>query len=158
MGIATGIVAQRHAPDEPYAGRYVVVENLDTKAMTQSARGTVEQPGRNVKQKTGLNRSILAASWGGLEVKLAYKAGELVKVNPAHTSQTCSVCGHAHRDNRPLQAVFACRACGFRAHADHNAAVNILARAGLPPRARPGPRDRGFCTTRGDPVGDPYDP
>ena len=107
----------------------VVVEDLNTKGMTKSAKGTVEAPG---KQKSGLNRAILASGWGSLERKLAYKAGALLKVDPAYTSQTCSRCGHVHRDNRPSQAVFACGACGFRANADHNAAVNILVRAGLP--------------------------
>ena len=110
----------------------VVVEDLNTKAMTKSAKGTVDSPGRNVKQKSGLNRSILASGWGSWERKLEYKAGELRKVAPAYTSQTCSRCGHVHRDNRPSQAVFACGACGFRANADHNAAINILVRAGLP--------------------------
>ncbi|MYD91029.1 MAG: hypothetical protein F4Y08_11965 [Caldilineaceae bacterium SB0662_bin_9] len=87
-----------------------------TKAMTRSAKGTEEAPGKQVKQKSGLNRSILASGWGGLERKLAYKAGELLQVNAAYTSQ----------------AVFACGACGFRANADHNAAINILVCAGLP--------------------------
>ncbi|MYA03534.1 MAG: IS200/IS605 family element transposase accessory protein TnpB, partial [Caldilineaceae bacterium SB0664_bin_22] len=110
----------------------VVVEDLNTKGMTKSAKGTVEKPGRQVKQKSGLNRSILASGWGSWERKLAYKAGELRKVNPAYTSQTCSRCGHVDKSNRPSQAVFACGACGFRANADHNAAVNILVRAGFP--------------------------
>ncbi len=110
----------------------VVVEDLPTKGMTQSAKDTMEAPGQQVKQKSGLNRSILASGWGLLERKLAYKAGALRKVNPAYTSQRCSRCGPVHRDNRPSQAVFACGTCGFRANADHNAAINILVRAGLP--------------------------
>ena len=114
-------------------GHTVVMEDLNTKAMTQSAKGTVEEPGRNVKQKSGLNRAILASGWGQMERKLAYKAGRVVFVDPAYTSQTCSRCGHAAQSNRPSQAVFRCGACGFRANADHNAAINILARAGLPP-------------------------
>ena len=113
-------------------GHTVVLEDLDTKAMTQSAKGTVEKPGRNVQQKSGLNRAILASGWGQMERKLAYKAGRVVFVDPAHTSQTCSRCGHAAKSNRPSQAVFRCGACGFQAHADHNAAINIPARAGLP--------------------------
>ena len=111
----------------------VVLEDLNTKAMTKSAKGTVENPGKNVKQKAGLNRAILASGWGQQERKLEYKAGELRFVNPAYTSQACSRCGHTAKSNRPSQAVFACGACGFRAHADHNAAINILVRAGLPP-------------------------
>ncbi len=110
----------------------VVVEDLNTKAMTASAKGTVEAPGQNVKQKAGLNRSILASGWGLLERKLEYKAGQVVKVNPAYTSQACSVCGYTNKSNRPSQVVFACGACGFQANADHNAARNIRARAGLP--------------------------
>ena len=101
--------------------------------MTASAKGTVEQPGRNVKQKAGLNRSILASGWGGLELKLAYQAGEVVKVNLAYTSQTCGRCGHVHQANRPSQAVFRCGVCGFQVNADHNAAINILVRAEGPP-------------------------
>ena len=110
----------------------VVLEDLNTKGMTQSAKGTVEKPGRNVKQKAGLNRAILASGWGQLERKLAYKAGALVFVDPAYTSQACSRCGHTAKSNRPSQAVFRCGACGFRLNADHNAALNILARAGFP--------------------------
>ena len=85
-----------------------------------------------MKAKSGLNRAILASGWGQLERKLVYKAGQVIKVDPAYTSQACSRCGHTAKSNRPSQAVFACGACGFQAHADHNAAVNILARAGLP--------------------------
>ncbi|MCE2467613.1 MAG: transposase [Caldilineaceae bacterium] len=132
----------------------VVVENVNTKGMTQSAKGTAEKPSRQVKQRAGLNRCNLASGWR----RLAYKAGQVVKVNPAYTSQTCSRCGHVGNSNRPSQAAFACGSCGFRAHADHNAAVNILVRAGLPVRDRFGPRDRDICTARGDPVGDSNDP
>ncbi len=48
----------------------MVVEGLNTQVMTQSAKGTVEEPGKQVKQQSGLNRSILASGWGGLERKL----------------------------------------------------------------------------------------
>ena len=91
------------------------MEDLNTKGLTASAKGTVAAPGCNMKQKVGLNRGLPASGWGLRERKLAYKAGQVVKVDPAHTSQTCSVCGHAHTSNRPSQAVFACGACGFQA-------------------------------------------
>ncbi len=116
--------------------------------MTASAKGTVEEPGKQVAQKAGLNREILASGWGGLERKLAYKAGELVKVDPAYTSQACSRCGNTHKSNRSSQSVFRCGACGFRLNADHNAAINILARAGLPYVSVHGPRARGYCAAR----------
>jgi putative transposase len=64
---------------------------------------------------------------------IAYKAEdagrELITVDPRHTSQMCSRCEHISKDNRVTQAAFRCQACGFQAHADTNAAVNIL-RAG----------------------------
>ncbi len=134
----------------------VVVEDLNIKGMTQSAKGTVAQPGRNVKQKAGLNRSILASGRGSLERKLAYKAGVVVKVDPAYTSQTCSRCGHVSRANRPSQAVFACQACGWAPNADHNAAINILVRAGLPsvpvPARGTGAAARGGAIPLGTPM------
>ncbi|WP_441481345.1 RNA-guided endonuclease InsQ/TnpB family protein [Bosea sp. 2KB_26] len=110
----------------------VVVEDLKIRNMTASARGTIEEPGRGVRQKAGLNRSILNQGWFGFETLLAYKleerGGILVTVDPAYTSQTCSACGTVDRQSRESQAVFACTECGFRAHADHNAAINILRR------------------------------
>ncbi len=111
----------------------VVMEKLQTKDMTRSAKGTAEEPGKNVKQKAGLNRSILNVGWNGLELKLAYKlqerGGELIFVNPAFTSQTCAQCGHIDKENRESQARFLCVACGHDANADHNAAINILRRS-----------------------------
>ena len=83
--------------------------------------------------KAGLNREILAAGWGLLLRMLAYKAEEagreLVAVNPRHTSQACSQCGHVDEANRQASA-FRCRSCEHADHADINAARNIL-RAGL---------------------------
>ncbi|MFD1936316.1 RNA-guided endonuclease InsQ/TnpB family protein [Nonomuraea mangrovi] len=84
--------------------------------------------------KSGLNRSILDAGWGVFLTVLAHKAEsagrELIAVNPSSTSRTCARCGHSARENRVTQAEFVCMACGHTAHADVNAAINIL-RAGL---------------------------
>ena len=123
--------AHQHSRKMADTAHAVVVEDLNVQAMTQSAKGTVEQPGTNVKAKSGLNREILASGWGRLERNLDYKAGLVVKVDPAYTSQTCAVCGHAGKENRKTQATFKCTACGHTANADRNAAVNILDR-GLP--------------------------
>ena len=82
--------------------RTVVPEDLHTKAMTASARGTAEKPGTKCQGQSGLNRSLLASGWGQLEWKLDYKAGTLIKVNPAYTSQTCSACRYTDKANRPL--------------------------------------------------------
>src|SRR5205823_3523104 len=71
------------------------VEALQIPAMTRSAKGTVTEPGRNVRAKAGLNRGILRSGWGLLVRRLADKApGRVEKINPAFTSQRCSACGH----------------------------------------------------------------
>ncbi|MEV1173140.1 transposase [Nonomuraea sp. NPDC049784] len=109
-------------------------EDLRIANMTRSAYGTIEQPGRNVAAKSGLNRSILDAGWGVFLRVLAHKAEsagrKLIAVNPANTSRTCARCRHCAAENRLSQAVFRCTACQHSAHADVNAAINIL-RAGL---------------------------
>jgi len=104
------------------------VEDLKIGNMTRSARGTRGDPGRNVRQKAGLNRGILASGWGLLVRRLEEKApGRVEKFRPAFTSQRCSACGQVDRDSRESQAVFRCTACGFACHADVNAAKNIAA-------------------------------
>ena len=111
----------------------VAVENLNIKGMTPSASGTEEEPGTNVAQKSGLNREILKRGWGLLVSQLEYKAewrgGEVIKVDPKYTGQTCSKCGHVEKANRATQATFLCQKCGHKENADVNAAKNILTRA-----------------------------
>ena len=142
MAIAQARTNWCHRVSRGIADRYakVYLEDLNIKGMTKSAKGTTESPGKNVKQKTGLNRSINASAWGKLEQCLSYKA-EVVKVPAAYTSQTCNACGWVHADNRKTQADFKCLACGHRANADVNAALNILA-SGNGAAARGG-RDAG---------------
>ena len=104
------------------------VEDLKIGNMTRSAKGTRENPGRNVRAKAGLNRGILGSGWGLLERRLQDKApGRVEKIKSHYTSQRCSACGQADRDSRESQAVFRCTACGFAGHADVNAAINIAA-------------------------------
>jgi putative transposase len=104
------------------------VEDLSIRNMTRSAKGTVQQPGKNVRQKSGLNRKILASGWGRLTRRLEDKApGRVQKINPAFTSQQCSACGHVAAESRKNQALFACVACGYTCNADVNAARNIAA-------------------------------
>ena len=105
----------------------LVVEDLRVRGMTAAAQGTAEQPGTNVPQKAGLNRSILQTGWGDLRGMLAYKAVTVVAVNPACTSQPCHACGHVSAASRPCQARFERVSCGHTAQADVNAARNILA-------------------------------
>ncbi|MCY3826095.1 MAG: transposase [Candidatus Dadabacteria bacterium] len=103
----------------------IVTEDLKVRNMTASAKGTVENPGRNVRQKAGLNRAMLDTAMGEIRRNLEYKCGKLIKVNPAYTSQTCSECGHTDKENRKSQARFLCVSCGFVSNADTNAAINI---------------------------------
>jgi putative transposase len=128
-----------------------VLEDLRIMNMTASARGTLEEPGRMVRQKAGLNRSILNQGWFDFENILAYKleerGGRLLKVDPAYTSQTCSDCGAVDSESRENQASFNCCRCGFRAHADHNAAINILRRNTASMRMEEGHRLSGEVRT-----------
>jgi transposase len=113
------------------------VEDLRIQGMTRSARGTVERPGRGVRQKTGLNRGILASGWGLLVRRLADKApGRVQKIHPAFTSQRCSACGTTDGMSRESQADFRCRSCGYACNADVNAARNIAAGHAVTARGR----------------------
>ena len=111
----------------------IAVEALKIKNITKSASGSIENPGKNVSQKRGLNRNVLEQSWGILRTQLAYKAEwagrKYVKVDPKYTSQTCSICGVVSSDSRKSQSVFRCVACDNELNADLNASRNILQRA-----------------------------
>jgi transposase len=116
------------------------VEDLKISNMIRSARGTLEAPGRNVRQKAGLNRGILAGGWGRLVARTEDKApGRVQMIDPRYTSQTCNACGHVARESRESQALFLCVACEHRDHADVNAAKNLRDTAvGLAVAARGG--------------------
>jgi putative transposase len=113
-----------------------VLEDLNAKGMTASARGTAETPGRNVRQKAGLNRAILSAGWYQFATILTYKMkerdGRVVSVSARFTSQTCAACGVVDARSRKSQARFACISCGHSDHADINAAINIKRRWNTP--------------------------
>ncbi len=116
------------------ANAVVVLENLKTRNMTRTAKGTLQDPGRGVAAKSGLNRAILGKGWHQLELALSsaarYTGTAMVMVPAAYTSQRCSVCGQVDPKSRESQAVFRCTTCSYQEHADVNAARNILA-AGL---------------------------
>jgi putative transposase len=105
------------------------IEALDVRAMTRSARGTLEQPGVGVAAKRGLNRGVSRSSWGLLAARLQHKAsGRVERVPALYTSQRCAACGHVAPGNRKSQAVFECEACSAGpCNADVNAARNIAA-------------------------------
>ena len=118
------------------------VENLKVKNMTRSAKGTPQDPGRNVRAKAGLIRGILRSGWGLLVRRLEEKApGRVERIKPAFTSPRCSACGQVDGKSRESQAVFRCTACGYADNADVNAARNIA--AGHVVTARGGYRDAG---------------
>lgn len=124
-----------HRTSTDIASRFglVAIEALNIGALTASAAGTIEAPGKNVAQKRGLNRSILEQCWGKfaqhLDYKLAERGGLLISVPAQFTSQTCASCGVVDARSRESQAVFRCVACGHEDNADTNAAKEILRRS-----------------------------
>ena len=108
----------------------IYVEDLQVANMSKSAKGTIEQPGQNVKQKSGLNRAILDQGWGEfrrqLEYKSAWRGGFVIAVPPHHTSRICPCCGYTDKENRKTQAHFECVECGYTENADVVGAINIL--------------------------------
>ncbi|ECG3341845.1 IS200/IS605 family element transposase accessory protein TnpB [Salmonella enterica subsp. enterica] len=119
----TNEISKKHA--------MIVIEDLKVSNMSKSAKGTAEQHGRNVKAKSGLNRSILDQGWYEMRRQLEYKqfwrGGQVLAVPPAYTSQRCACCGHTAKENRQSQSKFVCQICGYTANADINGARNILA-------------------------------
>ena len=102
-------------------GGTIVLENLKDIRRRMKARG-----------RTKTKRRMHSWSFAQLKGFIGYKAEErgctVVGVDPRHTSQTCSCCGHVARTNRRSQSVFICRQCGFHLNADLNAARNIAAK------------------------------
>ena len=104
------------------------VEDLQISNMTRSAKGTRENPGRNVRQKAGLNRGILRSGWGLLVRRLQDKApGRVEKIKPHSRASGARRAGRWTRSRARVKRVFPCTACGYACHADVNAARNIAA-------------------------------
>ncbi|WP_186246684.1 RNA-guided endonuclease InsQ/TnpB family protein [Mycobacterium kubicae] len=118
----------------------VVVEDLQITNMMRRAKPVAdpENPGQflpnGARAKSGLNRSIGDAGWGGFVSILRAKAEDAgriwIEVDPRHTSDGCEKCGYSAAENRVTQADFVCQRCLHRTQADEMAARNIL-RAGL---------------------------
>ena len=100
----------------------VCIEDLRVRNMSKSAAGSSDSPGRNVKAKSGLNKSILDQGWfefrRQMEYKQAWLGGEVLVVLARNTSRTCPACAHVSAENRQTQARFACVECGFEENAD----------------------------------------
>ena len=118
-------ISQNHA--------MVCIEDLQVKNMSKSAAGSTETPGKHVRAKAGLNKSILDQGWfefrRQLEYKLSWNGGSLILVPPRNTSRRCPQCDDVSAQNRRTQQRFHCMACGFEDNADRVGAINIL-RAG----------------------------
>ena len=101
---ATTTISKNHA--------MVVIEDLQVSNMSKSSKGTTEVPGKNVAQKSGLNKAILDQGWfefrRQLEYKLNWRGGVLIAVSAHYTSKTCLACGHVAAENRQTQAKFVC--------------------------------------------------
>lgn len=111
----------------------IVVEDLKIKNMSKSSKGNEINHGKMVKQKSGLNKTILNASFYQFVAMLQYKQTMLndkllVKVNPAYTSLECSKCGNRDKANRPKQDKFQCTKCGYKENPDIQASKTILKR------------------------------
>ena len=121
---ATTTISKNHA--------MVAIEDLQVRNMSNSSKGTIEEPGKNVAQKSGLNKAILDQGWfefrRQLEYKLNWRGGILIPVPAHYTSQTCPACGHVAAQNRQTQARFVCVDCGHEENADVVGAMNVLAR------------------------------
>jgi putative transposase len=107
----------------------VVVEALKVKNMSASAAGTADDPGKNVKANSGLNKAILDQGRYSFKVmpknKLMMKGGRLIEVPPQYTKWPR--CGHTATENRLTQTDFRCQSCGYENNADLVGALNVLA-------------------------------
>lgn len=114
---------------------WFATEELQIRNMTRSAAGTVDEPGRNVAQKSGLNRNILDTAPAGFIAKLQYKAEEagaefvLYPARQAKASQTCPACGNVVK-KALSQRIHLCEACGCMEDRDV-AAARVLLRMSL---------------------------
>jgi len=121
---ATSAISENHA--------MVCIEDLQVKILSKSAAGTAENPGRNVRAKAGLNKSILDQGWfefrRQLQYKLQWAGGALIAVPPQNTSRECPECRCVSAANRLTQARFRCVQCLYEDHADVVGAKNVLAR------------------------------
>lgn len=120
----TTMISKKHA--------LVCIEDLQVKNMSQSASGSIENPGKMVKQKKGLNKSILDQGWGEfrrqLNYKMIWRGGIMLVVPPHYTSQKCPSCGLILKENRKTQCKFLCISCNYMNNADVVGAINILER------------------------------
>ncbi|GHO78183.1 transposase [Ktedonobacter sp. SOSP1-85] len=134
-------VLSKHLVQQAAPGSTMVLENL-----TNLREGVRHRKGEG-------QRRLHTWSFAQLYGFIAYKAQErgivVERVDPRHTSQTCSRCGHQERNNRRSQSLFHCRFCGYQLNADLNAAINIRDKYCLAQNGRPvlsGPLSDGLSS------------
>jgi len=109
--------------------KYIVVEDLNIKEMVEK-----KDINGNKKKRVVSNKNVIDASWNMfinmLDYKLKQSGGELIKVDPKNTTQTCSKCGNIKEGKDKLTCrdrIYKCK-CGLELDRDYNAALNILQR------------------------------
>ena len=122
LHVLTTRLAQSH-------GR-LVLEDLNVRGMSHSARGTVERPARNVRARAGQNRAVLDCGFAELRRMLEYKCrwyGSTLVVADRWfpSSKRCSGCGAVRAELSRRERVFGCGSCGLRLDRDLNAARNL---------------------------------
>ena len=108
----------------------ICMEDLNVKGMTKSSKGTIEKPGKKVKQKSGLNRSLSDVSLGSFVRMIDYKAKfdgkHTVKIDRFYpSSKTCNCCGTINKELKLSDRTWTCNSCGTELDRDYNAALNI---------------------------------
>ena len=114
---------------ESSAPSAIAIEDKSFKSMSASAKGTAQNPGKNVAQKRGLNRSLRETALSGnlaiLKNQAVKRGIYVIPVHAAGSSQTCPRCGDRRKANRESQAAFCCRGCGYQDNADYTASLII---------------------------------
>lgn len=114
-------ISQNHA--------IVCIEDLQTRNISKSAAGTTAPPGKSVRAKSGLNKSILDQGWiefrRQLDCKLARNGGHLIAIPRQNTKRRCPYYSHVAAKNHQTQARFECVACGFEDNAVVVGAINV---------------------------------
>ncbi len=117
------VLSKRIVQNTP-EGATIVLENLKNIRQTSNmGRGKKDSQKRENKRR--LHSWSFAQLYSFIEYKSQARGIRVVKIDPRHTSQTCSKCGHQARTNRRSQSVFHCRSCGYQLNADLNASLNI---------------------------------
>ena len=146
------VLSKRIVQNAP-PGSTIVLENLSNiRETSKMGRG---KQNKHVENKRRLHSWTFAQLYNFVAYKAQERGMAVVKIDPRHTSQTCSRCGYQARNNRRSQSLFHCRTCGYCLNADLNAAINIrekylasLARDGTPVLS--GPQSSGLSSQFSD--------